>query len=169
MNDRVDIIYEFGSVGGFDVGPFSCEWNQQAGADANLGLYIQGTQSDSIWREKPMAFLLTKYLVTAAIVVLVSEVAKRSDKLGAFFAAMPTVTVLVLIWLFIEKQPDDKIANHAWYTFWYVIPTLPMFLLFPQLMPRIGFWPSLATSVVMTASLFWLLAVVLRRLGVNLL
>lgn len=116
-----------------------------------------------------MAFLLTKYLVTAAIVVLVSEVAKRSDKLGAFFAAMPTVTVLVLIWLFIEKQPDDKIANHAWYTFWYVIPTLPMFLLFPQLMPRIGFWPSLATSVVMTASLFWLLAVVLRRLGVNLL
>jgi hypothetical protein len=116
-----------------------------------------------------MSFLLTKYLFTAAIVVLVSEVAKRSDKLGAFVAAMPTVTVLVLIWLFIEKQPADKIANHAWYTFWYVIPTLPMFLLFPQLMPRIGFWPSLAASVVMTATLFGLMAIVVRRIGVDLL
>ena len=116
-----------------------------------------------------MTFLLTNYLVTAAIVDLVSEVTKRSDKLGAFVAAMPPVTVLVLTWLLIEKQSEDKIANHARYTFWYVIPTLPTFPLFPQLMSRIGFWPSLATCVVMTTTLFGLLAVVLRRLGINLL
>lgn len=115
-----------------------------------------------------MAFLLTKYLVTAAIVVLVSELAKRSDKLGAFVAAMPTVTILVLIWLFIENQSADKITNHAWYTFWYVIPTLPMFLVFPYLMPRLGFWVSLGGAVILTATLFGVIALILRRFGVEL-
>lgn len=116
-----------------------------------------------------MTYLVTRYLVSAGIVVLVSELAKRRDKLGAFVAAMPTVTILVLVWLYVEKQPVDKITNHAWYTFWYVIPTLPMFLLFPLLMPRIGFWPSLDTSVILTAILFGVLALVLRRSGIDLL
>ena len=61
-----------------------------------------------------MSWLITKYLLTAAVVVLVSEAAKRSDKLGAFVAALPMVTVLALIWLYVEKQPQAKIANHAW-------------------------------------------------------
>ena len=115
-----------------------------------------------------MTFLITKYLITASIVVLVSELAKRSDKLGAFVAAMPTVTVLVLIWLYVEDQPVEKITNHAQYTFWYVIPTLPMFLLFPLLMPRFGFWPSLAASIIVTVTLFALLAVVTRQFGIEL-
>jgi hypothetical protein len=115
-----------------------------------------------------MAFLLTKYFVTAGIVVLVSELAKRSDKLGAFVAAMPTVTILVLIWLFIENQTAEKITNHAWYTFWYVIPTLPMFLVFPYLMPRLGFWTSLGAGVLTTVMFFAVIALILRRFGVEL-
>jgi uncharacterized membrane protein (GlpM family) len=75
-----------------------------------------------------MSWIITKFLLTAAVVVLVSEVAKRSDKLGGFLAALPLITLLTLIWLYVERQPPEKIANHAWYTFWYVLPTLPMFL-----------------------------------------
>jgi hypothetical protein len=51
-----------------------------------------------------VAWIITKYFLTAAVVVLVSELAKRSDRLGGFVAALPLVTVLALIWLFIEKQ-----------------------------------------------------------------
>lgn len=116
-----------------------------------------------------MTWLLTKYLLTAGIVVLVSELAKRSDKLGAFVAALPMVTVLALIWLYVEKQPQAKLANHAWYTFWYVLPTLPMFLVFPALLARIGFWWSLAASAVITIVCFGLLALVLRHFGIQLL
>ena len=116
-----------------------------------------------------MAWIVTKYFLTAAVVVLVSELAKRSDKLGGLIAALPMVTVLTLIWLYVEKQSPEKIANHAWYTFWYVIPTLPMFLVFPVLLPRIGFWPALLACVVLTAILFGLFALVMRRFGVELL
>ena len=107
-----------------------------------------------------MSLLITKYLVTAAVVVVVSEAAKLSDKLGGFIAALPLVTVLTLIWLHIEDQPPAKVANHAWYTFWYVLPTLPMFLVFPALLAKIGFWPTLVTCLVITVVCFGLLTLV---------
>lgn len=116
-----------------------------------------------------MQYLVFKYLVTASVVVLVSELAKRSDRLGGFVAALPMVTVLTLIWLYVEQQPAEKISNHAWYTFWYVIPTLPMFLLFPYLLPKVGFWPTLVVCAVFTIALFALYALALRRFGINLL
>jgi len=116
-----------------------------------------------------MQYLIVKYLVTAGVVVLVSELAKRSDKLGGLIAALPLVTVLTLIWLYVEQQPVSKISNHAWYTFWYVIPTLPMFLAFPLLLPRIGFWPTLLACIVITMVCFGLFALAVRRFGIELL
>lgn len=116
-----------------------------------------------------MAWIMTKYLVTAAIVVLVSEIAKRSDKLGALIVALPMVTVLALIWMYLEQQPQERLASHAWYTFWYVLPTLPMFLLFPLLLPRLGFWLTLLASAAITVTCFLLFAMTLRRFGIELL
>ncbi|MGR8942578.1 MAG: DUF3147 family protein [Gammaproteobacteria bacterium] len=116
-----------------------------------------------------MAWIITKYLLTAAVVVLVSELAKRSDRLGALIAALPLITVISLIWLYVEGQPQAKIANNAWYTFWYVIPTLPMFLVFPMLLPRIGFWPTLLACIVLTTICFALFAGIVRRFGIDLL
>ena len=114
-------------------------------------------------------FVIVKYIVTAAVVVLVSEFAKANDKLGGLVAALPLITVLTLIWLYIEKQPTTKIANHAYYTFWYVIPTLPMFLLFPYLLSKFGFWPTLLSCIVMTLVIFYVYAIVLRNFGIDLL
>ena len=116
-----------------------------------------------------MLWLITKYFLTAAVVVLVSEAARRSDKLGGLIAALPMVTVLTLIWLYVEKQPMEKIANHARYTFWYVVPTLPMFLAFPVLLPRLGFWPTLLACVLITVVCFGLFALAVRRWGIDLL
>lgn len=116
-----------------------------------------------------MAWIITKYLLTAGMVVFISEVAKRSDRLGGFIAALPLMTLLTLVWLYIENQPEEKIANHAYYTFWYVIPTLPMFLLFPFLLPKLGFWVTMCACVVAIVLCFGLLALVMKGFGMNLL
>jgi F0F1-type ATP synthase assembly protein I len=116
-----------------------------------------------------MKWIITKYLVTAALVVLVSETAKRSDRFGGLIAALPLVTLLTLVWLHIEHQPETKLANHAWYTFWYVVPTLPMFLVFPWLLQRIGFWWALGGCALITILCFAAFALVLRRFGIDLL
>ena len=116
-----------------------------------------------------MTWIITKYLLTAGMIVFISEVAKRSDRLGGFIGALPLMTLLTLIWLYVENQPEEKIANHAYYTFWYVIPTLPMFLLFPYLLPRLGFWLTLGVSVVVTVACFGLFALLMKNFGIELL
>ena len=116
-----------------------------------------------------MAWIVTKYLITAAVVVFISEVAKRSDKLGGLVAALPMVTFLALIWLYVEKQPAEKISNHAWYTFWYVVPTLPMFLAFPFLHDRFGFWPTIAACISITIVCFVVFALIVKQFGIELL
>ena len=116
-----------------------------------------------------MAWIITKYLLSAGVVVLVSEVAKRSDKLGGLIAALPIVTILAMIWLHLESQPKEKISNYAWHTFWYVRPTLPMFLAFPFLHQRFGFWLSLASCAAISLVCFVLLASLLKQFGIDLL
>ena len=113
-----------------------------------------------------------KYLITAGLIVAVSELAKKNDKLGAFMVAMPLVTVLAMLWIFVEANDADKVAklaNHAAYTFWYVVPTLPMFLVMPVLF-RKGLHFSLVMAVycVGTFVIFYAWAKVLERFGVNL-
>ena len=98
-----------------------------------------------------MALLITKFLVTSFIIVLVSEVAKRTDKIGALIASLPFVTIMVMIWLYVEKQGSEKIANHAYYTLWYVVPTLPMFAQIPWMLRKgFNFWLTLAVGVLIT-------------------
>lgn len=116
-----------------------------------------------------MHWIIFKYAITAGMVVLISEIAKRSDKLGGLVAALPLVTVLTLIWLFIENQSSEKIANHAWYTFWYVVPTLPMFLAFPWLLKRYSFWSTLGISIIITLVSFYLFAKLIKCWGIDLL
>lgn len=116
-----------------------------------------------------MAWIISKYLITAAMVVFISEVAKRNDKMGGFIAALPLMTLLTLVWLYVENQTEEKIANHAYYTFWYVMPTLPMFLLFPYLLPKLGFWLTMGICVITTVICFGLLALILKSFGIDLL
>lgn len=114
-------------------------------------------------------FLFTKYAVTAFITVAVSEIARRSDKLGALLSSLPFVTIMAMVWLHIEKQGSAKIGNHAHYTFWYVIPTLPMFLVMPWLLAKgVNFWVSLGLCVLLTFGCFIVTVMTAKRFGINL-
>ncbi|MGL6259334.1 DUF3147 family protein [Vibrio sp. WXL103] len=115
-----------------------------------------------------MWWIITKYAITAGVVVLISEVAKRSDKAGALIAALPTVTILALIWMYLEGQGQQKLINHAYYTFWYVLPTLPMFLLFPLLISRYPFWITLLLCALVSFICFIATSAVAKQFGVTL-
>jgi hypothetical protein len=116
-----------------------------------------------------MLMLVIKYAVTALVIVLVSEVSKRSDKAGALISALPFVTIMVMIWLYLERQGSQKIGNHAYYTFWYVLPTMPMFLVMPWLMAKgVNFWIALVICAAVTLVSFVITAMVAKRLGVHL-
>ncbi len=116
-----------------------------------------------------MVWLIAKYLLTAGVIVVISEVAKRNDKLGALMTALPLVTFSVLIWMNAESQNPEKMGRYVVYVFWYVVPTLPMFLLFPAMLERFGFWPALAAFVAGILLCFGIEAWILKRFGIDLL
>ena len=83
-----------------------------------------------------MIFFCLKILVTASLIVIISEIAKFNDRLGGIIAAMPITTFLILFWLYYENSSVEKISNHMSYTLLYVLPTLPMFLTFPYFISK---------------------------------
>ena len=113
-----------------------------------------------------------KYIITAAIVVIASEIANRNEKIGALIGALPVMTILVVIWIFTENKTiegADKIASYVYYTFWYVLPTLPMLLVMSHMLKNGGgFWISLGVYIVGTIGLFFLLNVILKQFGTSL-
>ncbi|NDK09452.1 DUF3147 family protein [Candidatus Gracilibacteria bacterium] len=113
-----------------------------------------------------MTYLVLKYIITAFIIVGVSELAKVSDKFGALVISLPLMTILTLFWLHFDGVSTLKISNHMYYTFWYVLPTLPMFLTFPFFLEKFGFWGALGLSVVMTIIIFFIYSVILKRFGI---
>lgn len=116
-----------------------------------------------------MAWLLVKALASAAIIVAVSEVAKRSPGAGALIASLPLVSVLGMIWLWHDTADSERMAAHAAATFWYVLPSLPMFLLIPALLRNgVGFWAALAMGCVLTILLYLAMTAIGPRFGLRL-
>ena len=97
-----------------------------------------------------MTFIFLKILVTATIIVIVSEIAKVNDKIGGLIAAMPLTTFLILFWMYYENVSENKISAHINYTLLYLIATIPMFLVFPYCLIKFGFWNAIFISIFIT-------------------
>lgn len=114
---------------------------------------------------------LLKFILSAAVITIVTELVKRSDKLGALLASLPFVTVISMIWIYHETAPEtrlEKVSTHANLVFWYVLPTLPMFLLFPWLARHLGFYGALGAGAGLTVVLFALTRWIMGRYGMAL-
>ena len=116
-----------------------------------------------------MLYLILKAAISGVIVAIVSEVAKRSPGAGALIASLPLVSVLGMIWLWRDTGDRERMASHAGATFWYVLPSLPMFLLIPALLKRgAPFWVALAAGCALTVALYLTMTAVGPRIGLKL-
>lgn len=114
-------------------------------------------------------FDIVKLFITAFIILMVNKVQLFNDRLSALLIALPITSLLAMVWMHHGGQSSERLANHAEGTFWFVLPTLPMFLIFPWMMRNgWGFWASLAANCVITVILFWATVFVLRRFGIDL-
>lgn len=116
-----------------------------------------------------MLYLTLKAVTSGIIVAIASEIAKRYPGIGALIASLPLVSVLGMIWLWNDKPDPANMAAHAGATFWYVLPSLPMFLLIPVLLRRgIGFWPALMAGCALTIALYTMMTWAAPRFGIRL-
>ena len=116
-----------------------------------------------------MAYAVLKLVVSAALIVVISEIAKRSSFLAAVLASIPLVSVLAMIWLYVETRDVEKITALATSIFWLVIPSLVLFLSLPVLL-RAGlhFYVSLPLSIGLTATAYFVMVLVLKQAGIEL-
>lgn len=116
-----------------------------------------------------MLYLIIKAAVSGIVIALGSEVARRYPGWGALIISLPLVSILGMIWLWRDTGDAARLADHAQATFWFVLPSLPMFLIVPALLRRgMGFWPALGVGCVVTVLLYAMMIQVLPRLGVRL-
>lgn len=116
-----------------------------------------------------MLYLAIKALVSGVIIALVSEIARRYAGFAALVASLPLISILGMIWLWRDTADPVRLAAHAEATFWFVLPSLPMFLLVPLLLRQgVGFWTALGAGCALTIALYFLMIAAMGRLGVTL-
>ena len=116
-----------------------------------------------------MGSLLAKALVSGLLIALISEIGKRLPAVAALVASLPLVSVLGMILLWRARPDAENMAVHAQATFWYVLPSLPMFLLIPALLRHgAGFWLALGLGCLLTVLLYLIMARFGPSLGIRL-
>ena len=114
-------------------------------------------------------YLTLKAAISGALIAIASTLAKRYPGFGAMIASLPLVSVLGMIWLWTDQRDAENMATHAQATFWYVLPSLPMFLLIPALLRHgVGFWTALAGGCGLTVALYVLMTLIGPRFGLQL-
>ena len=116
-----------------------------------------------------MLYLAIKAALSGILIATISAVAKRYPGVGGLIASLPLVAVLGMIWLWRDKPDAVNMAAHAEATFWFVLPSLPMFLLIPAMLRHgFSFWVSLAVGCAVTIGLYGLMLWAGPRLGLRL-
>jgi hypothetical protein len=108
--------------------------------------------------------LWIKTLISACLITAIASLSRQYPGLGGLLASLPLVSVLGMCWLWGDTRDPKLLATHAEATFWFVLPSLPMFLLIPALLRHgVGFWPALAAGIALTMALYTLMGWLLRH------
>jgi uncharacterized membrane protein (GlpM family) len=115
-----------------------------------------------------MTYLIIKAALSGIIVMIISEVSLRNPSIGGLIASLPLISILAFIWLWRDTSDSERIAAQAEATFWYIFPSIPMFLALPAMLRNgVGFWAGLFISCVLTLALYSATMWVLPRIGIN--
>ena len=112
---------------------------------------------------------LIKVLIAAVLIVAVTEISKRVPRVGGLILSLPLTSTIALVWLYAAERSGEKVAELSWSTFWFVLPSLLLFIALPVLLRRgVPFAGALAVSCVVTAAAYAAWPALLGRFGIQL-
>jgi hypothetical protein len=116
-----------------------------------------------------MAYYVIKIIITTLLIVLISEISKRSTFTGAILASIPLTSVLAMIWLYIDTKDVSRISELSTSVFWLVIPSLVLFIILPILLKQgFNFYLSISGSIVVTVACYFMMVGILNHYGIKL-
>ena len=115
-----------------------------------------------------MVYYVVKVALSALLIVAIAEISKRSSLIGALLASVPLVSVLAMIWLYIDTRDNDKVAALASGIFWLVLPSLALFIALPLLLRHgFNFYLSMGLSILLTIGCYWGMVSLLNHVGIE--
>ena len=115
-----------------------------------------------------MNYLIIKAALLGILVMIISEVSRRNPNIGGLIASLPLISIFAFIWLWRDTSDPQRVAAQAEATFWYIFPSIPMFLALPAMLRSgVGFWTALSISCALTLALYLATMWVLPRIGIN--
>jgi len=118
---------------------------------------------------RKLLYYTVKLIVTAVLIVLISEIAKRSSLLGAMLAAIPLVSILAMTWMYIDTNSSVKAVEFSKSIVWLIAPSMTLFLAFPFFVKKgFGFYLSMGISILLTIMAYYSVIFMLNKWGVKL-
>lgn len=109
-----------------------------------------------------------KIVLTSLIIASVSEIAKRVSWIAAILASLPLISILAMIWLYIDTKDIQKIIALSHGIFWDVLPSLLFFVVLPMLLKQgVGFPLALFLSIAIMFLGYTIYALLLGTLGIK--
>lgn len=116
-----------------------------------------------------MLYTLLKVLISAILIAAISEIAKRSSLLGAILASIPLLSVLAMVWLYIDTRNALEVSNLSIAIFWLVIPSLILFVTLPLFIHwQWNFYVALFAAIALTVIAYFVMLFILEKFGVRL-
>lgn len=113
-------------------------------------------------------YFATKILISALLIGVISELAKRNTLAGALTASLPFISLFAIAWLYFETRDTQKIIALSYDIFWLVLPSLAFFLALPALL-KLGmrFGWALLISTAVTVLMYVIFIFLLKKMGIN--
>jgi hypothetical protein len=116
-----------------------------------------------------LAYFITKLIITTLLIVLISEIAKRSSLAGALLAAIPLVSILAMTWMYVDTDSSENAVEFSYRIVWLIAPSMTLFIAFPILIKKgLGFYSSMGISIVMTIFAYYSVIFILGKFGIKL-
>jgi len=116
-----------------------------------------------------VAYYITKLIITSLLIVLISEIGKRSSLVGALLAAIPLVSILAMTWMYIDTESSKSAVEFSQRIVWLIAPSITLFLVFPFMIQKgFGFYISMAVSIMLTVMAYYSVIFILGKFGIKL-
>ena len=115
-----------------------------------------------------MSYYIVKLIITTFLIVLISEISKRSSLAGALLAAIPLVSILAMTWMYIDTNESTKAVEFSNNIVWLIAPSMTLFIAFPLLIKKgMSFYPSMLISIILTIIAYYSVILLLEKLGLR--
>ena len=114
-----------------------------------------------------MLYFVFKIALSAIVIAVISEISKRYSLTGGILASLPIVSVLAIIWLYVDTGSAEKVSKLSTSIFWMVLPSLTLFIMLPLLLKnKVPFYGALIISSIIMVVFYYLMILILKKFGI---